>query len=40
LIEFDDFDPGSDAVALGEKLQVVVRDMIASEGACGRPAFS
>jgi hypothetical protein len=33
MIEFDDFDPGSDAVALSEKLQVVVRVMIASEGA-------
>jgi hypothetical protein len=33
MIKFDDFDPESDAVALDEKLQVVVRDMIASEGA-------
>ena len=32
MIEFDDFDPGSD-VALDEKLQVVARDIIASECA-------
>ena len=32
MIEFDDFDLGSD-VALDEKLQVVARDIIASEGA-------
>ena len=33
MIEFDVFDLGSDAVALDEKLRVVIRDMIASEGA-------
>ena len=33
MIEFDDFDPGSDAVALDEKLQVVARYIIASECA-------
>lgn len=32
MSEFDDFGPGSD-VALDEKLQVVARDMIASECA-------
>ena len=33
LMEFDDFNPGSAAVALNEKPQVVARDIIASECA-------
>ena len=33
MIKFDDFDPGSGAVALDEKLQVVDRDIIASQCA-------